>query len=167
MFKKSDFDHMIEAEHDDILHDVTVHTLDGTEIVFNKNLMLYGEDLLFEKLINNILKNSELYAFEKKDSKNQVLVNVDYLSELNQNNNIDHFIKLEVSNNGRPFKKGYNQESFVRLNKKSLNGTGSGGGYINEIARKFNNPGWEFITYPDKKGTETAVVYRFKFKLYE
>ena len=76
-------------------------------------------------------------------------------------------MKIEFSNNGKPFKENYTKESFVRLNKKSEKGTGSGGAYINEIARKFNNPGWEFITFPNKKINEIAVIYRFKFKLYE
>ena len=167
MFEKSDLDDMVEAEDDNILKYVTQHTMDGKEIVFNDNLKLYGDSLLFDKLINNILRNTELYAFDKKDNNNKVLISLDHLYELNKNGNSEHFIIIELSNNGKPFKKDYSKESFVRLNKKSVKGTGSGGAYINEIARKFNNPGWEFITFPDKKSNEIAVIYRFKFKLYE
>lgn len=167
MFEKSDFNDMIEAEHDDILNYVTQHTMDETEIVFNEKLMLFGDEMLFEKMINNILRNTELYAYEKKDAINKVLISVDYLHELNKNSDSEHFMIIEFSNNGKSFKKNYTKESFVRLNKKSEKGTGSGGAYINEIARKFNNPGWEFITFPNKKTNEVAVIYRFKFKLYE
>ena len=167
MFENSDFNDMIEAEHDDILNYVTQHTMDETKIVFNEKLMLFGDEMLFEKMINNILRNTELYAYEKKDANNKVFISVDYLHELNKNSDSEHFMIIEFSNNGKPFKKNYTKESFVRLNKKSEKGTGSGGAYINEIARKFNNPGWEFITFPNKKTNEVAVIYRFKFKLYE
>ena len=57
---------MIEAEHDEILNYVTQHTMDETEIVFNEKLMLFGDEMLFEKMINNILRNTELYAYEKR-----------------------------------------------------------------------------------------------------
>ena len=120
MFEKSDFNDMIEAEHDEILNYVTQHTMDETEIVFNEKLMLFGDEMLFEKMINNILRNTELYAYEKKDANNKVLISVDYRYELNKNSDSEHFIIIEFSNNGKPFKKNYTKESFVKLGKKDL-----------------------------------------------
>ena len=110
MFEKSDFNDMIEAEHDEILNYVTQHTMDETEIVFNEKLMLFGDEMLFEKMIN-IFRNTELYAYEK-GTYNKVLISVDYLHELNKNSDSEHFMILEFSNNGKPFEKNYTKKAL-------------------------------------------------------
>lgn len=106
--------------------------------------------ILFKTLLDNILTNANKYAFSKRDSGNEVVV------ELTE---VDDILSMEVRNNGKPFPKNFDREKFITKysTADSAAGTGLGGYDIHRIATHFSNPDWELSLNEDP-------IYPVKFK---
>lgn len=106
--------------------------------------------ILFKTLLDNILTNANKYAFSKRESGNEVVV------ELTE---VDDILSMEVKNNGKPFPKNFDREKFITKYSTADYTAGSGlGGYdIHRIATHFSNPDWELSLNEDP-------IYPVKFK---
>ena len=106
--------------------------------------------ILFKTLLDNILTNANKYAFSKRESGNEVVV------ELTE---VDDILSMEVKNNGKPFPKNFDREKFITKysTADSAEGTGLGGYDIHRIATHFSNPDWELSLNEDP-------IYPVKFK---
>lgn len=106
--------------------------------------------ILFKTLLDNILTNANKYAFSKRESGNEVVV------ELTE---VDDILSMEVKNNGKPFPKNFDREKFITKysTADSAAGTGLGGYDIHRIATHFSNPDWELSLNEDP-------IYPVKFK---
>jgi type I restriction enzyme M protein len=127
-----------------------------------KKLLLKGEKLkkkgvnanktLFKTLLDNILTNANKYAFDKKATGNEVII------ELTE---IDDSLSIEIRNNGKPFPKNFDREKFITKysTADSSNGSGLGGYDIHRIACEFNNPDWILSLNEDP-----FFLVKFKFQ---
>ena len=127
-----------------------------------KKLPLKGEKLkgrgiecnptLLKTLIDNILTNANKHGFIKKDSTNEVVI------ELIE---VDDTLIFDIRNNGKPFSRHYDKEKFISKYSTANPELGSGlGGYdINRIAEYFNDSNWELILNEDP-------IYPVKFKFH-
>lgn len=106
--------------------------------------------ILFKTLLDNILTNANKYAFSKRESGNEVVV------ELTE---VDDILSMEVKNNGKQFPKNFDREKFITKysTADSAAGTGLGGYDIHRIATHFSNPDWELSLNEDP-------IYPVKFK---
>lgn len=106
--------------------------------------------ILFTTLLDNILTNANKYAFSKRESGNEVVV------ELTE---VDDILSMEVKNNGKPFPKNFDREKFITKysTADSAAGTGLGGYDIHRISTHFSNPDWELSLNEDP-------IYPVKFK---
>lgn len=114
-----------------------------------------GNITLFKILINNILSNADKYAFNSKDSSNQLII------ELKAT---DDILELEIRNNGLPFPNNLGKDKFITKFTTSNvdNGSGLGGYDINRISKYFNNPDWELVLNNDDV---FPVIFRFSFPI--
>lgn len=105
---------------------------------------------LLKTLLDNLLTNANKYAFDVKETINEVII------ELTE---VDDFLVVEVKNNGKPFPNNFDREKFITKYSTADTSSGSGlGGYdINRIASDFNNPDWELSLNDD-------LIYPVKFK---
>ncbi|MCB9251724.1 MAG: N-6 DNA methylase [Flavobacteriales bacterium] len=127
-----------------------------------KKLLLKGEKLkerginanktLFKTLLDNILTNANKYAFDKKATGNEVII------ELTE---VDDYFSMEIRNNGKPFPTNYDREKFITKysTADSSNGSGLGGYDIHRIASHFNNPDWILSLNEDP-----FFLVKFKFQ---
>ena len=115
-----------------------------------KDRGVLGNLILFKTLIDNLLTNANKYAFEKEESVNEVVF------ELNE---VSDFLLIEVRNNGVPFPKNFDKEKFITKYSTADSKSGSGlGGYdIHRIAAEFGNPDWQLLL-------NTDPIYPVKFK---
>jgi type I restriction enzyme M protein len=130
-----------------------------------KKLLLKGEKLkergiyvnktLFKTLLDNILTNANKYAFDKKLSGNEVVI------ELTE---VDDYLALEISNNGKPFPKNFDREKFItKYSTADLsNGSGLGGYDIHRIACDFSNTDWILSLNEDPF---FPVKFKFQFPI--
>ena len=130
-----------------------------------KKLALKGEKLkergisanitLFKTLLDNILTNANKYAFDKKSSGNEVVI------ELTE---VDDFLSLEIKNNGNPFPKNFDREKFISKysTADTSAGTGVGGYDIHRIATDFDNPDWILSLNEDPL---YPVIFKFQFPI--
>ena len=110
---------------------------------------------LFKVLVNNILSNADKYAFNSKNSTNQLVIELKATEDV---------LEFEIRNNGIPFPNNFNKDKFIaKFSKSSVdNGSGLGGYDINRIAKYFKNPDWELILNNEDI---FPVVFRFNFPL--
>ena len=96
---------------------------------------IYANKTLFKTLLDNILTNANKYAFDKKATGNEVVID---LTE------VDDSLAMEIRNNGKPFPKNFDREKFIAKysTADSSNGSGLGGYDVHRIATDFNNPDW-------------------------
>lgn len=113
---------------------------------------IYANRILFKTLIDNLLTNADKYGFDKKDSSNEVVI------ELTE---VDDFLVIEVRNNGNPFPKNFDRDKFITKYSTANSNSGSGlGGYdIHRIATFFSNPDWELCLNEDP-----LFLVKFKFQ---
>lgn len=113
---------------------------------------IYGNKTLFKTLLDNIFTNANKYAFDKKSTGNEVVI------ELNE---IEDFLSMEIRNNGKPFPRNFNRETFISKysTADSSNGSGLGGYDIHRIASDFNNPDWILSLNEDP-----FFLVKFKFQ---
>lgn len=113
---------------------------------------IYANKTLFKTLLDNILTNANKYAFDKKSTSNEVVI------ELTE---VDDFLSLEIRNNGKPFPKHFDKEKFITKYSTADSTAGSGlGGYdIHRIATDFNNPDWVLSLNEDP-----LFLVKFKFQ---
>lgn len=113
---------------------------------------IYANKTLFKTLLDNILTNANKYAFDKKSSGNEVVI------ELVE---VDDFLSMEIRNNGKPFPKNFDKEKFITKysTADSTNGSGLGGYDIHRIATDFNNPDWILSLNEDP-----FFLVKFKFQ---
>jgi type I restriction enzyme M protein len=127
-----------------------------------KKLLLKGEKLkerginanktLFKTLLDNILTNANKYAFDKKATGNELII------ELTE---VDDSLSMEIRNNGKPFPNNFDREKFItKYSTADLsNGSGLGGYDIHRIASDFNNPDWILSLNEDP-----FFLVKFKFQ---
>lgn len=110
---------------------------------------------LFKVLVNNILSNADKYAFNSKNSTNQLVIELKATEDI---------LEFEIRNNGIPFPKNFNKDKFTsKFTTTSVhNGSGLGGYDINRIAKYFKNPDWELILNNEDI---FPVVFRFRFPI--
>lgn len=120
-----------------------------------KDRGVFANRILFKTLLDNILTNANKYAFDKKSSGNEVVI------ELTE---VDDFLSLEIRNNGKPFPKNFDREKFITKYKTadSSNGSGLGGYDIHRIATDFNNPDWILALNEDPF---FPVKFKFQFPI--
>ena len=113
---------------------------------------IYANKTLFKTLLDNILTNANKYAFDKKATGNEVVI------ELTE---VDDSLSMEIRNNGKPFPKNFDREKFITKysTADSSNGSGLGGYDIHRIASNFNNPDWILSLYEDP-----FFLVKFKFQ---
>lgn len=113
---------------------------------------IYANKTLFKTLMDNILTNANKYAFDKKATGNEVVIE---LSE------VDDSLSMEIRNNGKPFPKNFDREKFITKysTADSSNGSGLGGYDIHRIASDFNNPDWILSLNEDP-----FFLVKFKFQ---
>lgn len=113
---------------------------------------IYANKTLFKTLLDNILTNANKYAFDKKATGNEVVI------ELTE---VDDSLSMEIRNNGKPFPKNFDREKFITKysTADSINGSGLGGYDIHRIASNFNNPDWILSLYEDP-----FFLVKFKFQ---
>lgn len=117
----------------------------------------------FDRLLNEILSNTEKYAFETKSDNNICWIDFDVILK-----DENYFLSLKISNNGIPFPKGYSKDDYIMPNKTSEKGSGLGGAIIDDIVTKFGDKNWELNFYNNQSKSETdnkAVEFSFLFKL--
>lgn len=121
--------------------------------VINKAVVV--QETLLKILLDNIISNTEKYAFKNKEKGNRLLI---------ESKIIDEFLELEIKNNGVPFPKNFNKEKFTvkYSTANSEKGTGLGGYDINRIAAFFGNPDWELIL---DENTIYPVTFKFNFPI--
>lgn len=140
-----------------------INELSNNGFIFKiKKLLLKGEKLkergiyanktLFKTLLDNILTNANKYAFDKKATGNEVVL------ELTE---VDDSLSMEIRNNGKPFPKNFDREKFITKysTADSSNGSGLGGYDIHRIASDFNNPDWILSLNEDP-----FFLVKFKFQ---
>ena len=110
---------------------------------------------LFKILIDNILSNADKYAFNSKDSTNQLIIELKATEDI---------LELEIRNNGIPFPNNFNKEKFIaKFSTTSIdNGSGLGGYDINRIAKYFKNSNWELLLNNEDI---FPVVFSFSFPI--
>jgi type I restriction enzyme M protein len=110
---------------------------------------------LFKVLVNNILSNADKYAFNSKNSTNQLVIELKATEDV---------LEFEIRNNGIPFPNNFNKDKFIaKFSTTSVdNGSGLGGYDINRIAKYFKNPDWELILNNEDI---FPVVFRFSFPI--
>lgn len=113
---------------------------------------IYANKTLFITLLDNILTNANKYAFDKKATSNEVVI------ELTE---VDDFLSMEIRNNGKPFPKNFDREKFITKysTADTSNGSGLGGYDIHRIATDFNNPDWILSLNEDP-----FFLVKFKFQ---
>lgn len=113
---------------------------------------IYANKTLFKTLLDNILTNANKYAFNKKATGNEVVI------ELTE---VDDSLSMEIRNNGKPFPKNFDREKFITKysTADSSNGSGLGGYDIHRIASDFNNPDWILSLNEDP-----FFLVKFKFQ---
>ncbi|MBT1699632.1 N-6 DNA methylase [Fulvivirgaceae bacterium PWU4] len=115
---------------------------------------IWGNPLLLQMMINNILDNADKYGFTDKAPENLVVIDLSVSEE--------EFV-LQIKNNGKPFPKGYDKEKFITkyVTSDPHRGSGIGGYDINRIA-EFLNSKWDLILNEDKL---FPVEFKFNFPL--
>ena len=118
---------------------------------------IYANKTLFKTLLDNILTNANKYAFDKKSTGNEVVID---LTE------IDDFLSMEIRNNGKPFPKNFNREKFIAKysTADASNGSGLGGYDIHRIASDFNNPDW-ILSLNEDPFFLVKFIFQFPIKL--
>ncbi|MBU1009690.1 MAG: N-6 DNA methylase [Bacteroidetes bacterium] len=113
---------------------------------------IYANKTLFKTLLDNILTNANKYAFDKKATGNEVVI------ELTE---VDDSLSMEIRNNGKPFPRNFDREKFITKysTADSSNGSGLGGYDIHRIASDFNNPDWILSLNEDP-----FFLVKFKFQ---
>ena len=137
---------------------------------FSDEAHILANNSMFVELVDIILTNTSIHAFNETKKDNQVLkIGIDIIYELNDSDEYELYFLLSFCNNGKLFPSGYEKKDFIEKEKESEKGTGSGGYYLNDIATSFENPDWEFITNSEEKSDNfvPALTYKFKFKIYE
>ena len=137
---------------------------------FSDEAHILANNSMFLELVDIILTNTSIHAFNEIKKDNQVIkIGIDIIYELNDSNEYELYFLLSFSNNGKLFPSRYEKKHFIQNGKESKKGTGSGGYYLNDIATSFENPDWEFITNSEEKSDNfvPALTYKFKFKIYE
>lgn len=116
---------------------------------------IYANKTLFKTLLDNILTNANKYAFDKKATGNEVVI------ELTE---VDDSLSMEIRNNGKPFPKNFDREKFITKysTADSSNGSGLGGYDIHRIASDFNNPDWILSLNEDPF---FLVKFKFQFSI--
>jgi type I restriction-modification system DNA methylase subunit len=110
---------------------------------------------LFKVLVNNILSNADKYAFNSKNSTNQLVIELKATEDV---------LEFEIRNNGMPFTNNFSKEKFIaKFSTTSAdNGSGLGGYDINRIAKYFKNSDWELILNNEDI---FPVVFKFSFPI--
>jgi type I restriction enzyme M protein len=118
---------------------------------------IYANKTLLKTLLDNILTNANKYAFDKKATGNEVVI------ELTE---VDDSLSMEIRNNGKPFPKNFDREKFITKYSTAYSSNGSGlGGYdIHRIASDFNNPDW-ILSLNDDPFFLVKFKFQFPIKL--
>ena len=90
---------------------------------------------LFKIFFDNILSNTNKYAFDKLDVVNKLFIELSI---------IENKLEISIKNNGKPFPKNFDKQKFISKFTTNNANTGKGiGGYdINRIATYFGDDNW-------------------------
>lgn len=96
------------------------------------SMHIKGNENLLRILLDNIITNAEKHAFDNYDVENLVVIDVSVSTG---------FLKIMISNNGKPFPQNYTKRQFISQYQTSDKTKGSGlGGYdIDQIITHFNS----------------------------
>ncbi|WP_100613623.1 N-6 DNA methylase [Confluentibacter citreus] len=110
---------------------------------------------LFQILLDNVLSNTNKYAFKEAKGLNLMVIELRVTEEVMQ---------LEIRNNGEPFPKNYDKSKFIQKYSTANpeKGTGMGGYDINRIAKYFKSEDWELDLNND---TPFPVIFKFNFPI--
>jgi type I restriction enzyme M protein len=116
---------------------------------------IYGNRTLFKILLDNLLTNASKYGFKKKETGNEVVI------ELTE---VDDLLVIEVRNNGKPFPKNFDRDKFITKysTADATTGTGIGGYDIHRIATDFKDPEWKLALNEDPF---YPVKFKFQFPI--
>ncbi|MCH8490698.1 MAG: hypothetical protein LAT81_12320 [Oceanicaulis sp.] len=107
---------------------------------------------LWSILLDLILDNANIHAFDTKSEKNKV--HIQLTSRL-------HNVQVQIKNNGKPFPKNFDQKAFVTKYKTHEEiGSGIGGSDIDQIMKFFGDYDWEL-----KLDAEANYPVVFQFSL--
>jgi type I restriction enzyme M protein len=107
---------------------------------------------LWSILLDLILDNANIHAFDTKSEKNKV--HIQLTSRL-------HNVQVQIKNNGKPFPKNFDQKAFVTKYKTHEEiGSGIGGSDIDQIMKFFGDYDWEL-----KLDAEAYYPVVFQFSL--
>ena len=111
---------------------------------------------LLQIFFDNILSNANKHAFDSIDKLNNEVV-----VELTE---ADGYLRLEIKDNGKGFKKNYTKDKFIRRfsTTSEENGEGEGGFTIDQIAQYFGDKSWKLFLNEDEL---YRVKFLFKFKV--
>lgn len=138
-------------------------------------ILIKGNETLLKIAFDNIVENAKRHAFIDKNKHENFKIEfrvsvtsnlgLNYIEETN--GNFDKFIKVEVSNNGKPFPEGYSFQDFKRRGSKAgvTGNTGQGGPDLNEIV-KYHNKGKSTLSLvTDEFYSEFTTTYIFYIPL--
>lgn len=100
---------------------------------YNNLIYINANEELLKIVFNNIIDNSDRHAFVKPYKNYKIELRVG-LSIRNKQN----FVRIEFSNNGKPFPQGFSKRDYTTMYKKADNtgNTGIGGHDISEITKQ-------------------------------
>ncbi len=103
----------------------------------NRGVLVNANNELLKIAFNFIIDNANRHGFIDEARKYRLQINIGLYKD-EQNN---YLVKLEVSNNGRSFDKGFGLEELTRINTFSgtSGNSGIGGHDLNEIIKYLNN----------------------------
>lgn len=136
----------------------------------NKVLIMANAELL-EIGLNNIVENANMHAFIDDSKKYVIEFRISLYVASNFKNQFgvsklgkfDTYLKIDVSNNGKPFPKNYSLEKLIRKNSFAgeTGNTGQGGFDLNEIIKYHNNGISTLELITDDFTTEFSTTYSF------
>ena len=126
---------------------------------------------LLEIGLNSIVENANKHGFVDTQKKYKLEFRVGLSSKGSEKNQSSrgekHYVKVEVSNNGKPFPNNFNLDSLVRKNSFAgkTGNTGQGGFDLNEIVKYFNNGFSTLDLLTNDEISEFTTTYLFLIPL--
>jgi type I restriction enzyme M protein len=156
------------AEKSNVITKLDIHP-DFKSLLKNE-VLIWGNTELLEIGLNAIVENANMHAFIDDSKKYKLNFRVSLFNNQSKNKHpdetigkFDTYIKVEVSNNGKPFPKNYTLEKLTRKNSFAgpTGNTGQGGFDLNEIIKYHNNGTSTLYLTSDDFTTEFTTTYSF------
>tara|TARA_Y100000589_G_scaffold332260_1_gene390919 strand:- start:4294 stop:6114 length:1821 start_codon:yes stop_codon:yes gene_type:complete len=137
----------------------------------NNKVLIYTNKQLLKTALDAIVENAHRHGFIDSKKNYKLKFNISLVSEKIENNKgIEEkvpYVKIEVSNNGKPFPDKFTVEDLIRRNFTSSNtgNTGQGGFILNEIIKYFNKGISSLDLITDNPNSEYKTTYLFLIPL--